>query len=98
MRVPTIAVSLLLMGCAAPSTHFQGIEPVRVTVEGSSFDLRQRGTLIEAVRINPEYAPRLGPLRDRARRAMAASSGCRVRWVMGDQALLLGRLDCRDRL
>jgi hypothetical protein len=94
MRPVMIAVCLMLMGCAAPSSHFQGIDPVRVTVEGSTFDLRQRGTLVEAVRVNPQYAPRLGPLRHRARRAMAFASGCDVKWVMGDQAVLLGRLNC----
>ncbi len=94
MRLVMFSLLLWLMGCAAPSSHFHGIHPVRVTVEGSTFDLRQRGTLVEAVRVNPQYAPRLGPLRDRARRAMALASGCDVDWVMGDQAVLVGRLSC----
>ncbi len=94
MRVIRTLLCLVLAGCAAPSLHFKGIAPTRVTVEGSTFDLRRRGSLVEAVRLNPQYAPRLGPIRQRARRAMAETSGCRVVWVMGDQAVLLGRLDC----
>ncbi|MBE1295147.1 hypothetical protein [Phycobacter azelaicus] len=94
MRAVIIALCCLPMGCAVSSSHFQGIEPVRVTVEGSTFDLRRRGTLVEAIRVNPQYAPRLGPLRQRASRAMALASGCDVDWVMGDQAVLLGRLSC----
>lgn len=94
MRVLSLLCILLVAGCDTPSAHFRGIPPARITVEGSTFDVRQRGTLVEAVRINPQYAPRLGPLRHRARRAMAASTGCRVLWVSGDQAVLVGRLSC----
>ncbi|WP_299876361.1 hypothetical protein [uncultured Sulfitobacter sp.] len=48
----------------------------------------------EAIRINPEYAPRFGPIRTRAAAAMAQVSGCEVKAVGGDQALAVGILDC----
>ena len=48
----------------------------------------------EAVRLNPQYAPRLGPIGDRAAFAMAQVSGCRVTGVLGDQVVITGVLDC----
>lgn len=84
----------LVSGCAMPSPHFRGIPATRVTVDGSVFDVRVRGHLAEAVRVNPQYAPRLGPIGGRAAFAMAQVSGCRVDGVLGDAAMILGVLDC----
>ncbi|MEX3316552.1 hypothetical protein [Sulfitobacter sp. PS-8MA] len=56
--------------------------------------MRVRDELAEAMRINMEYAPRFGPIRARAGKAMALVSGCKVTEVRGDQALALGLLDC----
>lgn len=81
-------------GCVAPSPMFRAQPATRVTVDGSVFDVRVRGALAEALRVNREYAPHLGPLRDRAARAMAAVSGCAVTGVLGDAALMTGILDC----
>ncbi len=87
---------VLLTGCATSTRHFRGVEAVRLQVDGSVFDIRLRGNLAEAIRVNPQYAPRLGPLRARAGFAMATVSGCRVTGVLGDQAVMTGILDCRD--
>ena len=87
-------VALIGSGCNTPGPYFRGIEPVRITVEGSVFDVRVRGETAEAIRINPEYAPRFGVIRDRARVAAMTVSGCRVKEVLGDQALAIIRLDC----
>lgn len=88
-------ISLLaLAGCNLPSAEYRGLAPTRVTVQGSTFDIRQRGTRAEAIRINPEYAPRFGPIRERAGMAMAMVSGCKVVSVTGDQAQAFGRLNC----
>jgi hypothetical protein len=89
-----ILLLALLAACNTPGPHFRDVAATRVVVDGSVFDVRVKGDLAEAMRINPEYAPRFGPIRDRAARAMAAVSGCRVRDVLGDQALATGRLDC----
>lgn len=95
MRLLTLLhVLLLLAACNTPGPHFRGLTATRVMVEGSVFDVRLRDELAEAVRLNVEYAPRFGPVRDRAAAAMAAVSGCRVTDVLGDQALATGRLDC----
>jgi hypothetical protein len=84
----------LLAACNTPTGPFRGLAPQRVTVDGSTFDVRVSGDLAEAIRVNAQYAPRMGPIDARAARAMAEVSGCRVKRVTGDQALLLGRLDC----
>ncbi|MCR8824975.1 hypothetical protein [Pseudosulfitobacter koreensis] len=89
-----IVVSLLLAACNTPGPHFRGLPATRVTVEGSTFDVRVRDRLAEALRINPEYAPGFGPIQDRAGVAMQQVSGCRVTEVRGDQALATGLLDC----
>jgi len=83
-----------LVACNTAGPHFRGLSATRVTVDGSIFDVRVRNDLAEAIRINPEYAPRFGPIRDRAGRAMAQVSGCVVREVRGDQAQALGLLKC----
>jgi hypothetical protein len=85
---------LLLPACDGGSPHFMGTPPTRVEVEGSVFAVRVKGDLAEAVRINPQYAPRMGPIGGRAARAMEQVSGCTVREIRGDQALILGLLTC----
>lgn len=95
----TLPLGLLctLAACSDPSPHFSGVNATRVSVSGSTFDVRLRGNLAEAIRINPQYAPRLGPLRQQASQAMATVSGCRVTGVLGDQALMTGLLDCSTK-
>jgi hypothetical protein len=89
-----IPLLLLLPACDGGSPHFMGTPPTRVTVDGSTFAVRVKGNLAEAVRVNMQYAPRMGPIGDRAARAMEQVSGCPVRRISGDQALILGVLDC----
>ena len=87
-------VQFVLAGCNTAGPHFRGLPATRVTVEGSVFDVRVRGELAEAMRVNMQYAPRFGPIRERAGVAMAQVSGCKVKEVRGDQALATGILDC----
>ncbi|KIN65301.1 putative lipoprotein [Sulfitobacter noctilucae] len=82
------------VGCNMPSPAFRGAAATRVKVEGSTFDVRIKGLRAEAIRINPEYAPRFGPIRYRAALAMQLVSGCDVLSVSGDQAQAFGRLKC----
>ena len=90
----SVSLALLLAACDTPSPAFRGIPATRVTVDGSTFDVRVLDNQAEALRVNAEYAPRFGPIRDRAARAMAQVSGCEVRRVTGDQALAFGALKC----
>ena len=92
------AIFLFTLGaCNAPGRHFRDVPATRVAVDGSVFDVRVRGNLAEAARVNAEYAPRFGPIRGRAGFAMAQVSGCRVIEVRGDQALATGILSCAGR-
>lgn len=85
---------MVLAACNTPGPHFRGLPATTVTVDGSTFDVRVRGRLAEALRTNMEYAPRFGPIRQRAAMAMEIVSGCKVKEVRGDQALATGILDC----
>lgn len=89
-----VCAAVLMACCNTPSPPYRGIAPTRVTVDGSTFDVRVRGNRAEAMRINPQYAPRFGIIEWRAARAMQVASGCKVAGVKGDQALAFGRLDC----
>ncbi|CAD0186407.1 hypothetical protein RUESEDTHA_03315 [Ruegeria sp. THAF57] len=89
-------LTLLLMSaaCSAGTPHFNDVPATRIAVNGSVFDVRVRGELAEAVRINTQYAPRLGPIRERAALAMAQVSGCPILDVLGDAAVTVGVLGC----
>ncbi|MFK7751494.1 MAG: hypothetical protein AB8B51_02995 [Sedimentitalea sp.] len=88
---------LVLAACNTPGQQFRGISATRVVVDGSVFDVRIRPDVAQAIRVNPQYAPRFGPIRDRAAFAMAQVSGCKVSRVTGDQSVALGRLACKGR-
>lgn len=94
MRLGLFLVFCVLASCAVPNDPFSGVPSQRITVDGSTFDIRIRNELAEAVRTNIEYAPRLGMIESRAYRAMARVSGCRVLSLSGDQAVMIGQLDC----
>lgn len=96
MRYLVVPLLLFLAACNTPGPPFQDVDPVRLQVAGSTFDVRVRGELAEAIRINSQYAPRLGPIGPRAAFAMAKASGCEVEGVLGDQAVVTGILDCSD--
>ncbi len=87
-------LALLLTACNTPSPGFQGIEPVRVTVAPSVFDVRVKDGQAEAIRLNAEYAPRMGPIGPRATLAIEQVSGCTVRRLGGDQAMIRASLNC----
>lgn len=89
---------LFLAACGGGSPHFHGLPATRVEVNGSVFDVRVKDALAEAVRVNPQYAPRLGPIRDRAALAMAQVSGCPLLDVLGDAAVTVGVLACDREL
>ncbi|GAA6159791.1 hypothetical protein NBRC116589_19650 [Ruegeria sp. HU-ET01832] len=85
---------LVLAACSAGTPHFRDVPATRVAVNGSVFDVRVRDDLAEAVRVNMQYAPRLGPIRGRAAQAMAQVSGCPILDVLGDAAVTIGVLGC----
>lgn len=92
--IRVLALLLLLAACNTAGPQFRGLPATTVTVDGSTFDVRVRDNRAEAIRTNVEYAPRFGPIRERAGKAMAMVSGCKVVDVGGDQAMAVGRLNC----
>lgn len=92
-----VLIFACLAACHTPGPHFRGLPATRIVVDGSSFDVRVRDDVAEAIRTNVEYAPRFGPIADRAQHAIEQVSGCRVREMRGDQAQSIGLLDCKGQ-
>ncbi len=95
MRVALpILLVLILAACDTPGPGFRGIDPVRISVGKSTFDVRVNGTRAQAIRLNMEWAPRPAAVAPRAVAAIEQVSGCRVTRLDGDQAVILAKLDC----
>lgn len=90
----TLFMILVLAACNRAGPHFRALPATTIQIDGSTFDVRVNGLLAEAIRTNVQYAPRFGPVRDRAGKAMQIVSGCTVIEVRGDQAQATGILDC----
>ncbi|MBY6157825.1 hypothetical protein [Pseudooceanicola nitratireducens] len=89
-----LCLILLLAGCAAPTLGFRGAVVSDHVVEGCRFKVYHSGDQAQAVRINRQFAPRIGPLAGRAAIAMQQGTGCRVTEMAGDAAVLVARLSC----
>lgn len=94
MKLIICMVVVLLGGCGAPSQYFRNISATRVTVGQAVFSVRVRGNIAESIRVNAQYAPRLGRLAEQAATAIQQVSGCKVEHVLGDAAVQLGLLNC----
>jgi hypothetical protein len=62
------------------------------------FDVRVDGTRAEAIRLNTRWAPRHSAIAPFGVAAIEKVSGCRVRKLSGDQALMTASLDCGQPL
>ena len=91
-----MCIFLTLMSCSSPGGRFRGVEPVRVTVEGSEFDVYVLGDEVRAIRMNFEMLPTLAVIGPRAVIAMERVTGCRVvnGSFFGDQAMADARVSC----
>ena len=65
-----------------------------VTVAESVFHVRVMDRKAQAIRVNTQFAPRLGPIGARAAVAIEAVSGCKVTKIDGDAAVIIGTLKC----
>lgn len=75
--------------------NFKGIDPTRVTVMESTFDLRRRDNQVSVIRVSREYAPRLSQqLGRRAEIAVEETYGCTVDRIRGDAAMMVAYLKC----
>jgi hypothetical protein len=89
-----ILLVVLLGACNTPGIGFHGRPVVQTTVEGSTFDLRRNGDLVQAIRVNRERRPRIVEIAARAEQAIETQYGCAVTKIGGDVAVLTAKLDC----
>lgn len=94
----TVSALACLGACNTPGMNFRGIDPVRITVQGSVFDVRVAGNRAEAIRVNTQWAPRLDAVAPQGVAAIERVSGCHVRKLNGDAAQMTARLDCGQAL
>ncbi|MEB8387927.1 hypothetical protein OO012_11855 [Rhodobacteraceae bacterium KMM 6894] len=98
MRVIFLVILLGVAACDTPGPGFGRVAPVRLTVAGSTFDVRVDGTRAEANRLNTQWAPRFNAMAPRGVAVIEKVSGCRVRKLAGDQARMTAWLDCDQPL
>jgi hypothetical protein len=92
----TILVAASLAACNTASPGFMGVEAQTVTVDGSTFDVRRKGSLVEVIRTNRELVLSLGGIIPRATEAVVTATGCTPKdgtWS-GDPAVMRVRVDC----
>lgn len=89
-------IFLVLLSCSSPGRRFNTVEPVRVSVEGSIFDVYVLGKDVRAIRLNFEMLPTMPVIGPRAVIAMERASGCRVidGSFSGDQAMADAWISC----
>ena len=89
------AVTIILTGCDTPSRAYNSVPLSRVSVDGSVFEIRTNENRAEAIRVNAEWAPSLKSIEPRAVAAIEQASGCKVKRLRGDQAMMIADLKCK---
>jgi hypothetical protein len=91
-----LCIFLVLASCSSPGRRFSNVEPVRVTVEGSEFDVYVLGEEVRVIRMNFEMLPTISVIGSRAVIAMEHVTGCTVidGSFFGDQAMSEARVSC----
>jgi hypothetical protein len=89
-------IFLVLGACSSPGRRFSSVEPVRVTIEESDFDVYVLGDEVLVIRMNFEMLPTLAVIGSRAVVAMELVTGCNVvkGSFLGDQAMSEARVSC----
>lgn len=87
---------LALVSCSSPGRRFSGVEPVRVMVEKTTFDVYVLGNDVRVIRMNFAVLPTLTVIGPRAVAAMEQVTGCSVisNSFSGDQAMADARVSC----
>lgn len=91
-----LCVFLTFASCSSPGRRFSSVDPVRITVEGSDFDVYVLGDEVRVIRMNFEMLPTLAVIGPRAIIAMERVTGCTVvnGSFIGDQAMAEARVVC----
>lgn len=89
-------LGMMLASCSSSHPAFMGVEATVVEVQGSTFQIRIKEELAEAIRTNFEYVPKIGDTFPKAKIAIEMVSGCTVvpDSMRGDPALMVARLKC----
>ncbi len=87
---------LAFAACDTASADFKDIPATTVTVAQSTFDVRQKGTSVELIRTNAEFAPNLAAVVPRATIAVERATGCvpRSHTWSGEQTIMQVEVDC----
>ncbi|SMC10781.1 hypothetical protein ROA7745_00588 [Roseovarius aestuarii] len=94
-----VAMALLaVIGCDAPGPAFRHADVTRIRIDQSVFAVRVLDLRAQAIRLNAEPAPRLAAVAPRGVMAIEKASGCRVRRLEGDAAVMQAWLDCGGQL
>ena len=86
--------ALTLTGCNTASGYFGQSSVTQFEVEGSIFDIRVRDEAALAVRVSAEFMPEGVEIRQKAQVAIQKVTGCQVEYVLGDNNIILGLMDC----
>ena len=86
MRYLLICALAALAACSSPSVRFQGVDPVRVVVEGWEIDVYAEGGEAEAIRLTKDWGQTPALMRERGIVAVEQATGWKVdrRTVKGD--------------
>lgn len=88
----------LCAACGASTVpQLRRAPPQTVTVDGSVFDIRMRGTKAEAIRTNFEFPAKYGPIRRKAITAIETLTPCKVGKTLGDPSVVIAELDCPEK-
>ena len=71
-----------------------GVPAQRISVDGSTFDVRQDGAAAQALRVNHQWPARRDVVFPRAGAAIRAVTGCKLRRMTGDVAMVRASLSC----
>lgn len=85
---------ILLCACDTPGPDFRGADATRVTVAGTTFDIRIKDRKAEAIRLNRESKPRWMIIGAKAGFAIQQVSGCEITKMAGDTAVVTAKLSC----
>ena len=83
-----------LAACDGPGPGFRGVEAREVSVGANRFSVYVGETHVQAVRRNASWNIALPGIAMDAVVAMQRASGCRIRHIAGDAAVLVGRMHC----
>ena len=87
-------LALLLAGCDSPTPAVARWQRATVEVGGMVFGVHWSEDRAEAYRTSRHLRPRLSVVQANAAVAITQASGCTVREIGGDHAIVTARLDC----